>query len=39
LVAVVYSLLRAAQQDPLLQQKLQGELKLELEGSNGSKST
>jgi hypothetical protein len=32
-VAVVYSLLRAAQQDPLLQQKLQGELKLELEGS------
>jgi hypothetical protein len=33
LVAVVYSLLRAAQQDQLLQQKLQGELKLELEGS------
>jgi hypothetical protein len=33
LVAVVYSLLRAAQQDPILQQKLQGELKLELEGS------
>lgn len=33
LVAVVYSLLRAAQQDPVLQQKLQGELKLELEGS------
>ena len=33
LVALVYSLLRAAQQDPLLQQKLQGELKLELEGS------
>jgi len=33
LVALVYSLLRAAQQDPVLQQKLQGELKLELEGS------
>lgn len=33
LVAVVYSLLRAAQHDPVLQQKLQGELKLELEGS------
>lgn len=33
LVAVVYSLLRAAQQDQLLQQKLQAELKLELEGS------
>lgn len=33
LVAVVYSLLRTAQQDQLLQQKLQGELKLELEGS------
>lgn len=33
LVAVVYSLLRAAQQDPVLQQKLQRELKLELEGS------
>lgn len=33
LVAVVYSLLRAAQQDPVLQQKLQSELKLELEGS------
>jgi hypothetical protein len=32
-VAVVYSLLRAAQQDQSLQQKLQGELKLELEGS------
>jgi hypothetical protein len=32
-VAVVYSLLRAAQQDRSLQQKLQGELKLELEGS------
>lgn len=33
LVAVVYSLLRAAQHDQSLQQKLQGELKLELEGS------
>jgi hypothetical protein len=33
LVAVVYSLLRTAQHDPVLQQKLQGELKLELEGS------
>lgn len=33
LVAVVYSLLRAAQQDLVLQQKLQSELKLELEGS------
>jgi hypothetical protein len=33
LVAVVYSLLRAAQQDQLLQHKLQSELKLELEGS------
>lgn len=33
LVAVVYSLLRAAQQDPVLHQKLQSELKLELEGS------
>lgn len=33
LVAVVYSLLRATQQDQRLQQKLQGELKLELEGS------
>jgi DDE superfamily endonuclease len=33
LVAVVYSLLRAAQHDPVLQQKLQSELKLELEGS------
>ena len=33
LVAVVYSLLRAAQQDHVLQQKLQGELKLKLEGS------
>lgn len=33
LVAVVYSLLRAAQHDPALQDKLQRELKLELEGS------
>ena len=33
LVAVVYSLLRAAQQDASLQHKLQRELKLELEGS------
>lgn len=33
LVAVVYSLLRTAQQDQALQQKLQCELKLELEGS------
>jgi hypothetical protein len=33
LVAVVYSLLRAAQHDTVLQRKLQGELKLELEGS------
>jgi|SRR5215204_3409280 len=33
LVAVVYSLLRAAQADPDLQQALQGELQLELEGS------
>ena len=33
LVAVVYSLLRAAQQDPSLQHKLQRELKLDLEGS------
>lgn len=33
LVAVVYSLLRAAQQDLVLQHKLQRELKLELEGS------
>lgn len=33
LVAVVYSLLRATQQDPVLHQKLQSELKLELEGS------
>lgn len=33
LVAVVYSLLRAAQHNTVLQQKLQGELKFELEGS------
>jgi hypothetical protein len=33
LVAVVYSLLRAAQQDKTLQQTLQRELKLELDGS------
>jgi hypothetical protein len=33
LVAVVYSLLRAAQQDPVLQQALQRELQFELEGS------
>jgi hypothetical protein len=33
LVAVVYSLLRAAQHDSALQDKLQRELKLELEGS------
>jgi len=33
LVAVAYSMLRAAQQDPDLRQRLQGELKLELEGS------
>ncbi|MGH7964030.1 MAG: transposase [Candidatus Binatia bacterium] len=33
LVAVVYSLLRAAQQDKILQQTLQRELKLELDGS------
>lgn len=33
LVAVVYSLLRAAQHDPLLQQQLQRQLKLTLEGS------
>jgi len=33
LVAVVYSLLRATQQDPVLQQQLQRELELELEGS------
>jgi hypothetical protein len=33
LVAVVYSLLRTAQHDPLLQQQLQRQLKLTLEGS------
>jgi len=33
LVAVVYSLLRAAQQDPALRDKLQRELKMALEGS------
>jgi hypothetical protein len=33
LVAVVYSLLRAAQHDPALRDKLQRELKLELDGS------
>jgi hypothetical protein len=33
LVATVYSLLRAAQHDPVLRHRLQGELKLELEGS------
>lgn len=33
LVAVVYSFLRAAQHDPALQDKLQRQLKLELEGS------
>lgn len=33
LVAVVYSLLRAAQQDPLLQRQLQRQLQLTLEGS------
>ena len=32
-VAVVYSLLRAAQHDPALRNKLQRQLKLELEGS------
>jgi hypothetical protein len=36
LVAVVYSLLRAAQHDPVLQHRLQRELKLELEGSAAS---
>jgi len=35
LVAVVYSLLRAAQHDPALRDKLQRQLKLELEGSAG----
>ena len=33
LVATVYSLLRAAQHDPILRQRLQRELKLQLEGS------
>jgi DDE superfamily endonuclease len=33
LVAVVYSILRAAQHDPALQHKLQQQLKLDLEGS------
>ena len=33
IVAVVYSLLRAAQHDPALQAKLQRQLKCELEGS------
>jgi hypothetical protein len=33
LVAVIYSLLRAAQHDPALQHKLQRQLKLDLEGS------
>jgi hypothetical protein len=33
LVAVVYSLLRAAQHDPVLQQRLHRELKVDLEGS------
>ncbi len=33
LVSTVYSLLRAAQHDPVLHQRLQRELKLELEGS------
>ncbi|MGQ9556249.1 MAG: transposase [Anaerolineae bacterium] len=33
LVAVVYSLLRAAQQDPVLRDRLQRELELKLEGS------
>jgi hypothetical protein len=36
LVAVVYSLLRLAQQDPVFQEQLQRELKLELEGSAAS---
>jgi len=36
LVAVVYSLLRAAQHDPVLQHRLQRELELELEGSAAS---
>ena len=36
LVAVVYSILRAAQHDPLLQQQLQRQLKIRLEGSPAS---
>ena len=35
LVATVYSLLRAAQHDPVLRQRLQRELKQQLEGSAG----
>jgi hypothetical protein len=34
LVAVVYSLLRAAEHDPALRNKLQRQLKLDLDGSN-----
>jgi hypothetical protein len=34
LVAVVYSLLRAAQHDPALQEKLQRQLKIQLEGNS-----
>jgi hypothetical protein len=33
LVAVVYSLLRAAQQDPVLQEKIQRQLRIQLDGS------
>jgi hypothetical protein len=33
LVATVYSMLRAAQQDPALRHRLQRELKVDLEGS------
>ncbi len=36
LVAVVYSLLRAAQHDPLLREKLQQQLKIKLEGTPAS---
>lgn len=36
LVAVVYSMLRAAQHDPVLQEKLQRQLKTKLEGSPAS---
>ncbi len=36
LIAVVYSLLRAAQQDPALRKRLQRELKVDLEGSVAS---